>query len=512
MDLLRSTELAMHNIFEKAELKSPKSAVKNLLVIFDSGKPASLKSFLKDRVDSWQLESIKPIGVSGIKTENENIYLIALEQKKDDKTTPAYGQARDAVGAFWRTAGLDESVHIHFIDVSESAIEGALVGIGLASYNFRTCLNSEKITKGKTSGKKIANKNTVDAKKILIHITRDKKEINKDVVDSASAIFQGMNLSRHLSNMSGGVAHAPAICDTLKAIFKSHRQIKISVLDDRDLKKQGFGLLYHVGLGSEHGARLLKISYTPKKSSSKKDEARIALVGKGVTFDTGGLDLKPSSSMRWMKKDMSGAATVAGLCYFVSRIELDKAVDFYLPLAENAVSELATRPGDIHKSYSGTLVEIDNTDAEGRLVMSDAISYALDKNKNAEVSELIDISTLTGAMRVAVGLDVCGFFTNKDKLADKVMASAQQAGELAWRLPLVDKYRKLLKSNFADLKNSADGGYGGAITAALFLEHFVGATPWIHFDVMSWNGSADGAMSDGGNAQTFQLVAKYLLS
>jgi leucyl aminopeptidase len=238
----------------------------------------------------------------------------------------------------------------------------------------------------------------------------------------------------------------------------------------------------------------------------------LAFVGKGVTFDTGGLDLKPASGMRLMKKDMGGSATVSALAYFVQGARLSVPCDFYLALTENAVSEKSMRPGDVLFARNGTAVEIHNTDAEGRLALADAIDVAVRAPKAAERPELlVDVATLTGAMRVALGLDVAGYFSNDDDLAAEIEQAGLRAGETTWRMPLVPRYGRMLSSTIADLSNASDSGYGGAITAALFLQHFVGSVPWAHFDVMAFNPGPDGALSEGGNGQAFCTLAEFVL-
>lgn len=396
-------------------------------------------------------------------------------------------RARDLMGSWLRTNDIEGEIHLDFVNSNEEAICGCLLGLGLASYKF---LNSVKNSNSKR--------------------TWVIKNLKQETANRAEALFSAMNLARHLTNLPAEIANPLNIAQGLKKFFIGRPGVKIDIWNAKKLKQEKMGLLFGVGKGSVNAPCLVHLKYRPKnKSSSKKP---LAFVGKGVTFDSGGLDIKPSSGMRLMKKDMAGAAAVAGLCHFVSQLELNIPCDFYLPLAENSVSDRATRPGDVHQSRSGKLVEIDNTDAEGRLVMADAISLALDQKTKEMPAALFDISTLTGAMRVAVGLDIAGYFSNNDKLAQSIDKAAVEAGEFVWRMPLLRKYSKSLNSSFADFKNSSDSGYGGAITAALFLEKFIKDVPWVHFDVMSWNMSGDGAISEGANAQCIQILAQYLLT
>jgi leucyl aminopeptidase len=388
-----------------------------------------------------------------------------------------------------RTQKISGVIDFSFDSVKKDEILGALVGLGVASYRYLDAVKEKSLNRG---WKFSVKGRPVEA--ALLH--------------RAYALSSAMNLARHLANTPAADANPVSIAHVVKEVFRGHTGVKVDVLDVADLKKEKMGLLLGVGNGSATGARLVHVRYRPASARNKKP---LALVGKGVTFDTGGLDIKGSSNMRLMKKDMSGAAAMAGLAHFVSLEKLKVACDFYLPLAENAVSDRATRPGDVHRSRAGHLVEIDNTDAEGRLVMADAFDYALSQTGAHAPEALFDVATLTGAMRVAVGLDVSGYFSNNDNLAKHIDAAATDAGEMAWRMPLVRKYNRQLNSSFADFKNSTESGFGGAITAALFLEKFVKDIPWVHFDVMSWNNSGDGAFSDGANAQCMQILAYYLM-
>lgn len=409
-------------------------------------------------------------------------------------TPSALGASRDLVGQWLRQnrdPGVD-SLLIEFRRVKDEHIEGALLGVGLASYRFLD------VARGKDS---IATE---------IFVKRDKGTIKKEIYQNALALARGMNLARHLTNLPAGQINPATMAKAAQTLFAGRKNIKVSVWEPERLKKEKMGLLLGVGQGSATGSRLIHLSYRPKTVA--KGAKPIAFVGKGVTFDTGGLDIKPSSAMRLMKKDMAGSATVLGLASYVSEVGLRVPCDFYLAMAENAISANSMRPGDVLVARNGKAVEINNTDAEGRLVMADALDVAVTREGKDEPTEVFDVSTLTGAMRVALGLDVAGFFSNNDKLAAAIEKAAAVAGEMAWRMPLVRKYRKYHNSSFADFTNASESGFGGAITAALFLENFIRDKNWVHFDVMSWNSSADGALTEGANAQALQTLARYLIS
>jgi len=251
--------------------------------------------------------------------------------------------------------------------------------------------------------------------------------------------------------------------------------LKIQVLREKDLKQHKFGALLAVAAGSQSKPRLVVLEHKPV--NAKKT---LALIGKGVTFDSGGLNIKTGESMTGMKADMSGAAVVAATLFTMARLKTSVHLIGAIPIVENMPSGTATRPGDIVRSYSGKTVEIGNTDAEGRLILIDAMSYVVKKHKP---QMMIDLATLTGACRVALGVKIAGVFSRDDKLAQAIVASGEKTHERCWPLPLPEDYKELLKSDFADINNMSNTRWGGAITAALFLSEFTGDTRWAHIDI-----------------------------
>lgn len=260
-----------------------------------------------------------------------------------------------------------------------------------------------------------------------------------------------------------------ALADHFKGTFKE--------TVGAELVEKNYPAIYAVGKASHVPPRLLEFNWG--------DEAAplLVLVGKGVCFDSGGLNLKPTSGIRWMKKDMAGAAHVLGLAYLIMQAKLPLRLQVLIPAVENAVGSDAYRPGDILRMRSGLRVEVSNTDAEGRLVLADAMSLAVENKPDL----LIDIATLTGAARVAVGPDIIPFFASNDDLMHAV-AETSFADECLFSMPLYRPYQRYLKSGVADLKNAAEEGGAGAITAALFLQHFAGSGNWLHFDIFAWQG------------------------
>jgi len=251
--------------------------------------------------------------------------------------------------------------------------------------------------------------------------------------------------------------------------------IKTQVLKEKQLERAGLGALLSVCAGSNSSARLVILDHNSAKSGKI-----LALVGKGVTFDSGGLNLKSGSSLNGMKADMSGAAVVAATMLTVARLKTNRRIIGVIPIVENMINGRATRPGDIVKSATGKTIEIGNTDAEGRLILADAMAYAAKRYK-PEI--MIDLATLTGACVVALGEKMAGVFSDDDALAEAIVAAGAATDEPSWRMPLFKDYKDMLKSEFADINNMPSARWGGAITAALFLSEFVDKTRWAHIDI-----------------------------
>ncbi len=280
--------------------------------------------------------------------------------------------------------------------------------------------------------------------------------------------------------------------------------LKTRVLRQTDLKQQKFGALLAVAAGSQSKPSMVILEHKP--IGAKKT---LALVGKGVTFDSGGLNIKTGGSMADMKADMSGAAVVAAAMITLARLKTKSHLIGAIPIVENMPSGKATRPGDIVRSYAGKTIEIGNTDAEGRLILIDAMSYVLKKHKP---QVMIDLATLTGACVVALGEKIAGVFTPDDKLAEAIIASGNKSHERCWRMPLPEDYKELLKSDFADLNNMASTRWGGAITAALFLSEFSGDTRWAHIDIAgpAYLKKGDAYCGPGGTGFGVRLLCQLI--
>lgn len=309
-------------------------------------------------------------------------------------------------------------------------------------------------------------------------------------------IALGTALTRDLINTPAQDLGPTQLAEEAKALAKAYKA-RITVLVGDQLLKKNYPTIHAVGRGATDAPRLIDFTWGDPK------HPKLTLVGKGVCFDTGGYDLKPSSGMLRMKKDMGGSAQVLGLARMIMDAGLKVRLRVLIPAVKNMVSGDAFLPMDILTTRKGTTVEIGNTDAEGRLVLCDALTEA-----DSESPDLIvDYATLTGAARVALGTDLPAMFTNDDQVSDQILSHGLAEEDPVWRLPLHKPYRKMLDTKIADMSNTGSAPFGGAITAALFLEHFVSeSTKWVHFDLMAWNNSDRPGRPEGGEAMAVRAV------
>jgi leucyl aminopeptidase len=293
----------------------------------------------------------------------------------------------------------------------------------------------------------------------------------------------------------------PAAFEREIRAFASARKMKLKAIVGDELLKQNFPMIHAVGRAGIEPPRLIDMSW------GRDGDPRITLVGKGVTFDTGGLDIKPSSSMLLMKKDMGGAANVLGLAHAIVDARLRVRLRVLIPIVENAISDESFRPGDVLTARDGTTVEIGNTDAEGRLILADALALASEEKPQL----LLDMATLTGAARVALGPDLPPLYTASDELAQGLMAAGKAWDDPLWRLPLWSPYESMISSKIADVNNAGQGGFAGSITAALFLQRFArGAKAWAHLDIFAWAPEARPGRPFGGTDQGIRAVYTWL--
>ncbi|MFO1186068.1 MAG: leucyl aminopeptidase family protein [Alphaproteobacteria bacterium] len=317
-----------------------------------------------------------------------------------------------------------------------------------------------------------------------------------DVLAAAEAI----TLVRDLVNAPAGDLGPAELEAAARNVARRH-DAEVSVLVGDDLLRKGFALIHGVGRASSREPRLIDLRW------GSDSHPKITLVGKGVVFDSGGLDIKPASNMLLMRKDMGGAATALGLAHLVMSAGLKVRLRLLVPAVENAISGNAFRPGDVLESYKGLTVEIGNTDAEGRLILADALALADEETPDL----LIDLATLTGAARTALGPELPALYSDSDELADAILAAGREEGDPVWRLPLWKPYAKWLETPFADINNSGSSAFAGSITGALFLQRFVEkAKAWAHFDIYAWNQNAHPAKSIGGEAQAMRALQRVL--
>ncbi|QIX27680.1 leucyl aminopeptidase family protein [Nocardioides sp. JQ2195] len=303
-------------------------------------------------------------------------------------------------------------------------------------------------------------------------------EEQQPVLDKAVAVAAAGWRARYLASVPSNAKNPAWLVEQAREVADA-TGLKLTVWDETKLEAEGFGGILAVGAASDTPPRMIRIDYTPRRGI-KRAAGHVALVGKGITFDTGGLSIKPGEAMVNMKRDMTGGAVVIATMGALAAVDCPIKVTALVPTAENAIGGSAYRPGDVIRHFGGRTTEVTNTDAEGRLVMADALAYAVAKVKP---DALVDVATLTGAMKVALGLRTGGLFANDDALAAAIDESGTTSGERLWRMPLAEEYEEKLSSKVADGDNGA--GNPGAITAALFLQHFTGGLPWAHLDVAS---------------------------
>ena len=303
--------------------------------------------------------------------------------------------------------------------------------------------------------------------------TEDPKTAEK-LFKEMSHVLEGVNLTRAVVSRPGNIVYPETMVKEAKALASSG--VKVTALGEKELEKMKMGALLGVGQGSDRETFLCTMEWM----GGPKDQAPICVVGKGITFDTGGIDIKPRAGMEEMKFDMGGAGAVLGLMKALSGRKAPVNVIGVMALAENMVSGSAQRPGDIVTSYSGKTIEILDTDAEGRLVLADALWYAQEKYKP---QLMVDLATLTGAIMVALGYEYAGLYSNDDQLAERLLEAGQKTDEKLWRMPMGEVYNKQMDSKIADVRNLGGNRWGGSITAAQFLERFTNGVPWAHLDI-----------------------------
>ena len=375
------------------------------------------------------------------------------------------------------------------IDSDDAAIiSGIGLGAVLAAYKF-----SHYFTKG--------DKAKPEQRKLTITSPLGRKALT--AFKAEKELAEGVFLARDLVYEPANMLYPESFAKRCK-MLENECGLKVEVLDEKAMKKEGMDLLLSVGQGSTKKSQMVIMRW----DGGKKGEKPLALIGKGVCFDTGGISIKPAGGMEDMKWDMGGAAAVTGAMRSIAGRKLKRNVIGLIGLVENMPDGNATRPGDVVKSMSGQTVEIINTDAEGRLVLADVLTYTL---RHFEPEKMVNLATLTGAIIVSLGKEHAGLFSNDDDLSGAITAAGLDTGEKAWRMPLGKDYDDLLKSHIADMKNIG-GRWAGSITAACFLERFVEGVPWAHIDIagMAWADKSRPTVPSGGTGYGVRLLTRFV--
>lgn len=421
----------------------------------------------------------------------ERVLLVGLgkEQEVNDK---AYRDAvRSAFKALHETGATDATLFLTDVPVKERdtawKVSQAVIVAMENIYRFDRLKSKieganphlRKVTLGTASGAKLA--------------------ASEEALQQGLAIADGMNLAKDLGNLAPNICTPTYLAEQAAGIARTYK-LKVTILEQKDMEKLGMGSLLAVARGSRQPAKLIALEYWGQAKKQKP----VVLVGKGITFDTGGISLKPAAEMDEMKYDMCGAASVLGTITAIARMRLPVNVVGIIPTTENMPGGNATKPGDVVTSMSGQTIEILNTDAEGRLILCDALTYA----ERYEPDTVIDIATLTGACVIALGHVASGLLSNDDELAEELLRASGQAADRAWRLPLWDDYQEQLKSNFADIGNIG-GRAAGTITAACFLSRFTKKYRWAHLDIAgtAWKSGKE----KGATGRPVPLLTQFLI-
>jgi leucyl aminopeptidase len=469
------SDLLVFTVFANEQLSADLKKIDNNL-------NGTIKKTFKENEFSGQFGKVYRFNTHGLVT-SKSILILGLGDKKEFKPNRCY---RAFAAAAKELESGDKNVGIVF-ELNSNLISSSIEGLFQGSYQF---------TKYKTGENAKRNFELTLFTKSVSDRTfsrESRKAIN---------ISKAVHLARDIVN-EPPVYLTPAKLAEISEDVATEGNLAIKVLGKNEIKSAGMNGLYSVSRGSTQPPRFIHFTYTPKKKSKKT----VAIVGKGVTFDSGGLCLKPAGSMLTMKMDMAGSAAVVGAMKAIAELKPKYKIHGIIPATENMTGGDAYKPDDVLYALNGKSVEIINTDAEGRIALSDALSYAV----NLGVDEIIDLATLTGACIVGLGSYTAGVMGNNEKLIKRILESSENVGEKMWQLPLDDELRKEIKSSIADIKN-VGSRWGGAITAALFLENFVSDTPWTHIDIAgpAYLEKSNDVYPAGGTGFAVRTLVNYL--
>jgi leucyl aminopeptidase len=420
----------------------------------------------------------------------ERVMLVGLGQERDFGEKQYRESVRATLSSIWNTGARDACLHLAELKVPERDAAWKARQIVLAA--SEVAYRFDRMKSKKAEAKPLAHV------ALGIASRRDAPALELGIRQGL-AIGGGMELTRDLGNLPPNVCTPTYLAETAVRLGRECK-LAVDVLDQKAMDKLAMGSLLSVSRGSHQPPKFIILRY----SGARKKDKPVVLVGKGITFDTGGISLKPSADMDEMKYDMCGAASVLGTLRVVASLGLKLNVVGLIPACENMPGGAASRPGDIVTSMSGQTIEILNTDAEGRLILADALTYA----ERFDPQAVVDIATLTGACVIALGHVCSGLFSNKDDLARELLAAGAEASDRAWQLPLWEEYQEQLKSNFADFAN-VGGRPGGSVTAACFLSRFAKKYDWAHLDIAgtAWKSGKE----KGATGRPVPLLAAFLM-
>ena len=429
--------------------------------------------------------------IGNSKLKARRLLLVGVGPASEYKTAHVSQMAGTAVRSLRvknaKTIAIVPRAHGATEEVAASAVEGSLMG-SFEPDKYRTVDKDQK---------------SID--RVVIAIEGAKADALKSGVETGRVVGESVNFTRDLANEPGASMTPTDMADRARAIAEEFG-LTVDILDEQRMEQEGMGSLLSVARGSEQPATLIILKYTPKNFNSDNKEL-LALVGKGVTFDSGGISLKPGENMELMKYDMTGGATVMGAMRAIAQLKPSIPVLGVAPCTENLPSGKATKPGDVVRAMTGKTIEIINTDAEGRLILADAIAYA----KKLGATKVIDMATLTGAVSIALGDVNAAVLGTDQELIDEIIASGHEVGEKFWQLPLDKEYSKQIKSDIADIKN-VGGRKAGTITAAAFLKEFADGLSWAHLDIAgtAWGDDAKPYRAKGPTGIAVRTLLKFV--
>lgn len=483
------TELLMVNYFK--EEVSDGNLQAEILKQFD----LEVEGFLKESLDRKEIQ-----GESGesilLRGKKRAIFLFCSGSKSDFDAGALKNFSAQSIRRAKKLGYLKTSLFCRGLEDFKTRTSLLVEGIYVGNYSFNLFKESEN---GLSNGK--SSENQKEKAPIEVNIFCDSASLKEEEkkLEEGKIVGESICFARDLINRPSNHCTPSILLEEAKR-FSKGTKLKMKVFEEEDAEKMKMHSFLSVAKGSDEPAKIILLHHKPSQSKKK-----IALVGKGITFDTGGISLKPSSNMHEMKGDMSGAAAVLGAMVAISKLNLPIEVLGIVPTTENMPSGHATKPGDIVRAMNGKSIEILNTDAEGRLILADALCYAVQE----KAEQIIDVATLTGACVVALGEITTGLMTNQNHLAHEFIRLSEECGEKVWQLPLFKEYHEQIKSDIADVANIG-GRYGGTITAAAFLEKFVSDVPWIHLDIAGtfWS-NKDAYYSKGGTGVMVTSLVRY---